>query len=115
MTREEILKLKGRKLDAKVAFIIFEDSVAGIDGQYYTSGRGIPLYSLYMNEAMLVVEKMRERGYGGFCLAQWKDDTWSADYDFMVFEDDAHHGFSKGHKSPAEAICKAALLALEGE
>ena len=101
MTKEEILAMKpGQELNAKVAecvmgYEIVRDATFGymersiIDG---ASVWGLPEpYSEDMSAAELVVEKMIEIGYG----------------DAICLDD-----FADGRCTEAEAICKAALLAV---
>ncbi len=146
MTREAILKLKGRELDREIAEVVmgfrpcseyelidwdnssgkalhrkcnhdksecFPDDSVIIPPQHdhLYNLFGLNRYSTDMNDAMLVVEKMRERGYDNFGLRQWKHKLWTCRFANI----DGKQGTFEKADNPAEAICKAALLALESK
>ncbi len=94
MNRKEILELEGRE-----SWIAITDQLS------------IPkIYPTDMNDAMLVVDKMRERGWRGFHL-KWdirKERFVSAFCNDETFRECVAD-------NPAEAICRSALLALNGE
>ncbi len=111
MNRKEILKLEGRELDQAVGDIVYDTEWMEhpVKGEVYAAS---PEYSTDLNDAMLVVDKMRERGWRKFHLEQWHDETWSANFQNPEgkWEEPVND-----IESPAEAICRSALLALNGE
>lgn len=76
-------------------------SVSNVQGNY----DGVPPYSRKIESAMLVVEKMRERGYGWTLKAH--DDSWRVDV--YRLPDNGYDGLQSQASTLPESICRAAL------
>ena len=122
MMREEIKRLEGRELDAAVAEHVMGWERYGPPGFEYLGNprtdpetdpdwSRVPRYSTDIAAAWQVVELMRERGWT-MRLYEWQKGGSTA----CFFR---HNGRLEEHwasgRNPAEAISRAALLAVCGE